>query len=266
MKMLKNKFTFMLVNRISNKKQILSFIFVLLFLCNYIMAQTIGKISLNKTKGRTVPTFQHSALTTNDDGFSLLYSINGFAAVSVIGQISLNYKTYEDSYFLATGLANLLGGINKSIFKYKATTLYINGNLGFIFSKLELLYSIGASCNFILGKNSQIEIASDIFSHPGSSYAYAIVNANYTRGVVGSVTYSHNILGNLTTSLTVGIEYMEYRYIEYCGVEDCSSYYYHYISLEEEKNQFFQSMKNKKLKWEVQPIAFPFDITFSYHF
>ncbi len=250
-------------------KIFLNFIFVLLFLCNNITAQTIQieKLSLNKANGWTKPTFQHSALTTIDDGFSLIYSINGFASLG-LGEISLNYKTNGDSYCLATGLGNLLSGINKSVLKYKDATLFLNSNFGITF-KAQLLYSVGLSYNQKIGISSQLEIATDIFSHPGSSYAYATVNANYTRGVVGSVTYSHNILDYLSASFTVGAEYMKYRYIEYCGgyyEGECGVYYYSYISLEQENNQFFKSIKDKKLEWEEQPIAFTLNIAISYHF
>ncbi|MBK7104172.1 MAG: hypothetical protein IPH62_02675 [Ignavibacteriae bacterium] len=232
-----------------------------------LLDKTIIKYSMNKVKAQTIVAFNHSADTKIDNGFSVFYGIFGFASMG-LGQFCFNYKTDYDSYFIATGFGNLLGGFNKSIYNFRKETFYINGTLGFTFSEPVFLYSIGLSYNYILTEKSQIELSADGFIHPGSTYEYEKLNQYYTRGVTGLVTYSHNFFENFTLAFSLGATFFQKRFMEktLCneteGQENVCYYYYKNVDLNEEK----QSTEFTNPQWEKLHWSFPFNVTISYHF
>lgn len=195
------------------KYLIIKRIVVIIFLFNFVNILGQSFIYENSSTPDQVTTlnFQHTSFTKQDVGSSLIYNFPGF--LSDFGSLTYNYKNDDyDSYYGSLGSLYLLVGGNKSIAKMKLGMVYLNGSIGLSYGVGNLLGNFGISLYNSINRTSSYEISTNIFVHGGSKGfdgVYAPVSTDYTRGIVGSIIYSFNIMSNFTASISTGIAYYQ---------------------------------------------------------
>lgn len=194
--------------------------------------------------------------TPQNSGFALNYNFPGFMSL-LGGEIGLVYKNNNyDSYSFNLGVLYLLFGYSKSIVSFNNSSFYANLSIG-TFGK-GYLGSGGISYFSKINKSNTFEIALDAFFHDGvggGNDFIPITNAKFqTRGLLLNAVYAIKVFRNTTLSLSSGISYTQFKYVE-------QENYYKFVSKEEASRIDYIGKPKWKSYWMI-----PVGLTISYHF
>ncbi len=259
--MLKNKFTFMLVNNMKRLKMIL--LILLFHFINYtlVFSQSNKKIYMPKTTLEiSTPYLPHAIVTNGEEGFSFVYSYPGF--FSYWGQASLYYtNALGDSYFGSIGEVYIMLGINKQIIEFQKSDVYLNANAGTFGAGY--LGSLGISHLQQITNKSKVELVFDLYFNHGVDADMMVHDKTYSIGLLVGLNLVLNLTTDFRLNFGVGLSLVKYRYVymSHSGISNSTGEYrYKYIPKRMEK---YYDVDN--LKWDSR-FLIPFGVTLSYHF
>lgn len=214
------------------------------------------------------PYLPHSNTTNGKQGYSFVYNYPGF--FGCFGQSSIYYTNSSGSSFyggIGMGAEYLMGGMNIVIKSFALSKIFLNFNIGIVSDNdVNQLGSVGIS--YVIkcqDKINNIEISCDIYIHHGARDNFIFpVDAPHLRGIMANVHFNTELTENLLLNYSIGLSFIQYRYLEQNNIGDSRNDYRYYVTKYQEQEDL-KSGFGRNPAWDSK-FLIPFGISLSYHF